>query len=366
MRVVPNARQIKDFLTSTRRFEEEVLPRKLVNYEGSLHAVKLAYARAEAFDPGNAALIEKLFRGRAPAHCTNCGDIRLGDFNWRASTNLRVLVTGILHLLKSVQGSPSMRRKPDECVIFPSQLSMPVPGWATFKGIVERNLGLPEHHRNRVRAATSGPDKAKADQTFLYADDFSPPLIDAEISGMHFDPAVARSDPTFNYAKPPEKTPSDPGMIIAENNFVVLTSTRPGPRGDEQRPGFWRQAKRLSKLVFTGPSGTSQMLMDYVRHMGLLPEELLLFRLALMGWQMAVRDHSFHEVMSGLDGFHPLLEYPLDGVPWAEAYNHLLPASLTVRSLQEASESRDVGSVRTYNIGHLETHLFGEQPARIW
>ncbi len=150
------------------------------------------------------------------------------------------------------------------------------------------------------------------------------------------------------------------GMNIAENNLVVFASTSPGLHDTAvQKPGFWRQSRQLSKLLFAGPSGTSPVVMDFARHLGLRQEEMALFRLALLGWQLAVRDHSFHEVMVGVDGYGPLLAYPQENTLWSEAYNHLLPVTLRVRSVPDIFSPRNDATVNKYDLADLEKHLFG-------
>ncbi len=113
---------------------------------------------------------------------------------------------------------------------------------------------------------------------------------------------------------------------------------------------------RFTVTVFLFPPlsfPNAQRVLTFATQLGLHPDELLLLRLALLGWEMESHDHTFHEVMVAADNFDSLLDYPKphpSGRPWIHVYDQLLPdENIGIRL--------DLSITQSFNRGHLEHHL---------
>ena len=107
--------------------------------------------------------------------------------------------------------------------------------------------------------------------------------------------------------------------------------------------------------------------------LGFTTDELLLLRVAMLGWQLAVRDHSFFEVMLAFDNFGEDLNYPppeLKELPWIRSYDMILPKKkLRLRSFLEAgtnSHAKTHFSASKFDLAHLESHLGVHREGKTW
>ena len=100
----------------------------------------------------------------------------------------------------------------------------------------------------------------KIGEAYVYADDFSVPLTEAEITHLGFTTEQVR-DRSLSIAKPPTVADTAAGMCIGSNTYGLLDSKRPGDTDAvrDMKMGFVQQAKRLSQRVLTGPSTSTQV-----------------------------------------------------------------------------------------------------------
>lgn len=92
------------------------------------------------------------------------------------------------------------------------------------------------------------------DAANIYPSDFDPPLHPLELENIGKPGAEDE-----NLAKHSNTNKAARGVLIGKNENSVYLAQRPLGEWENEGPGFVQQASRLGKLIFTGPSGTSQV-----------------------------------------------------------------------------------------------------------
>lgn len=92
----------------------------------------------------------------------------------------------------------------------------------------------------------------------------------------------------------------------------------------QMQSNFQRMAENTGALVMTGTSGTAYGILQSAELIGKraqIKPDFLGLRIALLGWMLPARDHTYHEIMTACALFDPNLEYQ-DGY---KRYRSLLP-----------------------------------------